>query len=203
MKIPALIATSLIVVISSTATHAIPLAFVESTDFGNTNTSGVLLGSFDVGVNTVSGSILALAGADRGTSDYGDFWEADLLTGYQITGIDIVLTSIVGNMRAFAGDNVIGCCADDQYTARAVTQQNTSGTYALTTGGTFTTGAYPFSAGHYYFGTLVPGVNPSEYSYEWQITVTKTSATVPEPSIAWLLGSGLALIGFARRKAQY
>jgi hypothetical protein len=29
-----------------------------------------------------------------------------------------------------------------------------------------------------------------------------TAASVPEPSIIWLLGSGLALIGFARRKVR-
>ncbi len=185
----------------SSSAQAIPLAFIETTDFGNTNTSGPLLGTFDIGVNSVSGNILALAGAERGGSDYGDFWEADLLAGHQITGIDIILTGIIGGMRAFAGDNIIGCCADDAYTARAFTQQNTSGTYALTTtdpfSGIFTTGAYPFAAGHYYFGTLVPGRNFSEYSYEWQITVTDTSS-VPEPSTLTLIG--LAGLAFRRKR---
>ena len=34
------------------------------------------------------------------------------------------------------------------------------------------------------------------------LNIGTTSASVPEPSIIWLLGSGLALIGFARRKTH-
>lgn len=40
------------------------------------------------------------------------------------------------------------------------------------------------------------------YSYSaWAVRDGDVAASVPEPSIIWLLGSGLALIGFARRKA--
>jgi len=131
-------------------------------------------------VNTVSGSILALVGDDRVGSDYGDFWDAELAPGHQISGIDIVLSDITGGMRAFAGDNIVGCCADSAYMARSFTQQNMDGTFALSTDdGIFTTGSYPFGAGHYYFGAFVPGRNFSEFSYEWRVSVTNTVVPVP------------------------
>lgn len=185
--------------------QASPISFIETADFGNTNTSGMYLGTFDVGLNIVSGNILALAGADRLASDYGDFWDADLAPGQQITGIDILLSNTTGGMRGFAGDNIIGCCTSDTYTALAFTQQSTDGTHALTTtdpfGGIFSSGSYPFAAGHYYFGTLVPGVNASEFSYEWQITVTNT--LVPVPAAVWLFGTALVgLIGVSRQKRE-
>ena len=47
--------------------QAAPNVFNETTDFGTTNSGTTFLGTFDIGVNTVSGSILALAGADRVT----------------------------------------------------------------------------------------------------------------------------------------
>ena len=181
--------------------QAAPIAFIETTDFGTTNSGTTFLGTFDIGVNTVSGSILALAGADRVGSDYGDFWDAQLSPGQQITGIDIILSDITGGMRAFAGDNIVGCCADSAYTARAFTQQSTNGTFALSTDGSFTTGAYPFGAGHYYFGALVPGVNFSEFSYEWQVSVASTVNVVPVPAAVWLFGTALiGFVGLSRRR---
>lgn len=46
---------------------AAPLDFVESADLANVNSGSVDVGTFDVGVNTVVGSV------DRGAGDTADF----------------------------------------------------------------------------------------------------------------------------------
>ena len=181
------------------AVQAAPLVFVESTDLSNTNTGGPTIGTLDLGLNTVSGSISALPPPDRLSSDYADFWEVDVSPGQQITGIDIVLTGVSGPLRAFASDVVIG--GGGTATVAAFTQQFTSGAYALTTtpAGLFRTGAYPFPSGHYYFGTLALFSSaPTNYSYEWRITVTR--AAVAEPAAVALAALGVLGVAFARTR---
>ena len=181
---------------------AVPLSFSESTDFGNTNTSGPTIGPFDVGVNTVSGSVFREAPPPTGGlggGDYGDFWEIDLAAGLQITAAEIVFSNVTAPLRAFLSDVVIGGFDVGSY--QAFTQQSLAGTYELTTtpAGSFRTGAYPFPAGHYYFGVLVLGTSTGGGAdYEWRVTVGQ-SASVPEPLTIALLGFGLAGIGLHRR----
>ena len=165
--------------------------FFENTDRSERSNYDPI-GSFGLGMNYVRGTINALSGSMGSTSDYADYWSADLLYGYEITDIDIVITGMSGTgMRAFASDNIIGCCSVD---FGAYAQASTDGTYELTTtdpfGDIFTKGDFPLTTGHYYFGTIVPGVNASQYSYEWQITVTNASV-VPLPPAVWLFLTGI------------
>ena len=191
--------TTALVVCASTNIQA--LTYIETTDFGNTNGFRSIIGPFELGENYIQGDINALAGSSRLSSDYGDYWSVVIPSGQQITDINIVLTGVTGNMRAFSSDNIIGLVPTS---AGAYAQANTDGTYELTTtdpfGSIFTKGDFPFNAGRYYFGTVVPGINASAYSYEWRVTVEKVSA-VPIPAAIWLFSSGLlGIVGLSIRK---
>jgi len=165
---------------------AVPLSVVESTDFANSNASGADLGGLDVGINTVSGSVLR---DSTGFGDYGDFWEVDLLAGQQIVSIDIVISNHSGNQGFFVGaaDNIVGGFGPFNAQAYADLLGDSSNSLVATIG------SYPFAAGRYFFGAATNVGTNTGYSYEWRIAVTGTK--VPEPGTLSLLGLGL--LGFA------
>jgi len=181
----------------------------ENSDFGETLNAHTAIGTFtnpafDIGDNYVRGNINALAGDNRPSSDYGDWWSIFIPFGQQITSIDITITNLVGSgIRAFTNSYVNDCCPAGDMIVGAYTQANIDGTYALTTtdpfGGIFSEGDFPFQYDRYFFGVTVPGVNASEFSYEWKITVENTSP-VPLPAAIWLFSIGLlSLFGISRR----
>lgn len=117
---------------------------------------------FDVGINTVSGFVSRHSEKDRG--NYGDFWEAGLLEGQQITAIDLLISNHTGVGGFFVGaanDNVDGFGLSS---AQAYDNLSTDGRYSLDA----TLGAaYPFAnTGRYYFSTATNIGSATGYSYE-------------------------------------
>lgn len=161
-----------------------PINVAETTDFETTNSSTTNLGSFDIGVNIVSGSV------DRDEEqrgDYGDFWDAYLPPGMQITGIEIERAGNGSGFQAMVAEGIIA-------TVPFLTRQwlSSDGTYLLP-------GDYPFdSSGQYYFGIATILTPASSYTYEWRITVASSGAETtlaPESSILLLLSTGLEILG--------
>ncbi len=188
----------LVSIVISNSAFAIPLTIVESIDYANSNGSGADLGSLDIGINTVSGSVLRDSTATVGFGDYGDFWEVDLLTGQQITSIEIAITNHSGELGFFVGAADANVGGFGPFNAQAYANLSTNGDYTLAA----TIGSYPFDAGRYYFGAATNVGTNTGYSYEWRISVAGTTTDVPEPPLIGLFAAGLFVIGFARRRMQ-
>ncbi len=189
MKKSVLFVLVILICISVGTALAAPINMTEGTDFPNTNSSTTNLGSFDTGLNIISGSVAR--NGDNG-GDYGDFWDALLLPGMQISGIEFDLTITTDNgdagyVHAMVSDGMI---SNPTSTTKADQWFGTDGTYSLS-------GAYPFGAGQYYFGAIASFDSTYTYDYEWRVTVD----SVPLPSTISLLGFGiLGLAGISRRK---
>ncbi len=188
--------TGFLLLFSAMSVNAIPLSVSETSDFPNSNASTVNLGSFGVGLNTVSGLVKRNSSPTTGGfGDYADFWDANLAAGLQITDIEIAISNHSGEAGFFVGaaDAIVG--GFGPFSAQAYDDLIGDGVYSLSA----TVGSYPFGSGQYYFGAATNVGTNTGYSYEWRINVESTS--VPEPAIVWLIGSGLiGLIGLARRK---
>jgi len=92
--------------------QAAPIDVTEGADFGNTNSSTTTLGTLDIGVNTVAGSV------DRLASDNFDFWNAELPAGLEITAIEINVSAPRGSgWRAIVEDRVISTFDDLNFQA--------------------------------------------------------------------------------------
>jgi hypothetical protein len=166
----------------------------ENTDFMNSNGGGSDLGTFDIGINYVSGSVLRKTSPQPGFGDYADFWEAELLAGQKITAISVIISDIVNELGYFLGaaDNNVG--GPGPFGAQAYLHTAGNGNkMLLAKDGT----SFPFFANRYYFGaTTYVGTNTG-YSYQWQITVESISGTptngtpVPEPTSFVLFLAGL------------
>jgi len=92
--------------------QAAPIDVTEGADFGNTNSSTTTLGTLDIGVNTVAGSV------DRLASDNFDFWNAELPAGLEITAIEINVSAPRGSdWRAIVEDRVISTLDDLNFQA--------------------------------------------------------------------------------------
>jgi hypothetical protein len=174
--------------------NATLINITETTDFMNSNGGGSDLGTFDLGINYVSGSVLRNSSAQSGFGDYADFWEAELLAGQKITAISVIISNIVNQSGYFLGaaDNKVG--GFGPFGAQAYLRAAGNGNKMLSaTGGT----SFPFFTNRYYFGATTYVGTDTGYSYQWQITVESISGTptngtpVPEPTSFVLFLAGL------------
>lgn len=164
---------------------ALPIDATETADFGNTNTGSTDLGSFEIGINHVRGSV------DRPAGDPFDFWHADVPTGLQILSVAINVTGSSGApWRAIVEDRFISTSVDTVYAAWLTTSGD--GDFDMPV----TKGALPFPAGSYYFGNVTFLESTTAYEYEWVVEVVP----VPEPGTAMLMGLGLAGLGSLRQR---
>lgn len=153
------------------------LIIVESTDFSNSFASPTDLGNFDLGINTITGSIES--------TEVTDAWFANLITGHKITDIEIIFSNqniTTGFVTAAVQG---GGLFENRSTDGFLLGSDLPIDFSLDI---FTTGLTTGSSG---IG--------STYDYEWKITVT---SAIPEPTIIALFGVGLAGFGFVRLGKQ-
>jgi len=180
----------------SSISLAIPVHYDESVSgdlvHGSQYDQTTNIGTLGAGLNTVSGSI------NRplvGVKDSADEFNFNIATGFELTSVIFYYWDMTGLVRMnnflrhiddptlptiFFNQNELIEFTTDQSpinSFQSVLPVN-EGLFQITTGGN-----YGFT------GDMA-------FSYEWRLDVKP----VPEPSIIWLLGSGLALIGVTKRK---
>jgi hypothetical protein len=176
------------VLLLPTVVSAAPISEVEPP--GGLSDNGLMptmLGSFDVGANTVTGFFQA------GTSD-DDFWTATVPAGMQITSVDVVQDVSgpqVSTYTFFDG------ATDD---AGAILGFEIVFPFSDPSLLSFQIGAgYPFGPGAYAFWAAGVVVGPT--TYVWTVTVESTG--IPEPSALVLLAVGAAILASRRRRRAH
>jgi hypothetical protein len=153
----------------------LPLNATEgAVDFPDINSQTRDMGTLDIGVNKVTGSMTGTAG------DTADFWDAALPVGMEITSIEILVTNLSGSLwRAIAEDELV---SSGRSTVGAWLTTSASGLQSVPA----TQGAFPFQAAQYHFATV--SFDVSDFDYEWRVHV----ASVPEPGTLALIALGLS-----------
>jgi hypothetical protein len=174
-----------------------------SLDVGGNFSSGSSIGTLNVGVNTVSGSVSDL---EAGGFDFS----VTLPSGFYISAGEWVVTnlenasvSLVGSeaptQNGFAGSGSVGLYEplDGETVADADT------TYTLTNVPYLTAGDLVVSGSNNVFNCNADALcQISGYDYEIQYTVDSDPAAVPEPASLSLLGGGLIALGVLRRRKR-
>ena len=167
-----------LLLLSSFTANAIPLSYDEGVD-GDIAFSTL---SLDIGVNTVAGTISCPSG---GAGCDFDKFDALLPTNGLLESIELNLLDGAGGNGLFAKwFEVYG--PDNALLINAATSAG---------------GLFFWAIGESFSDLNFVGSNNLPAGFVNDYLITFNIASVPEPSIIWLLGSGLALIGFARRKA--
>jgi hypothetical protein len=188
--------------------EATPLAITESTDFSNTPT-GAVIGTLDVGVNTVSGHVASI-------SDPADYFELVIPAQMTVTHFQVNVSNITHELDYTIPDGGID------------TQALGGGSYD--TNGPFTTelipptSLYNLTSFFVSFDTIMSGpvtffegfvsdifTNPGDltvtlepsFDYALSYTVESTATgTAPEPATLALLGLGFAGIAVSRKRIR-
>jgi hypothetical protein len=180
-----LTATWLCVLLSAAAIGA-PLNIIETTDFQNVS-PGAIIGTFDVGLNTVSGSVngvtLSLVG------DFQDSFTLILPAGLTVTSAQVVITNFT------YGNGVAGFQIGEMFLPSFIAITG-NGTYVfLGDSSNFPPGSLNISvlppASTNNPGSIPPsGLVAGGFNYTLQYQV----AAVPEPSTTALIAIGLLMI---------
>jgi PEP-CTERM motif len=186
---------SLVVVLIPAAAMGTPLNITETTDFQNSS-PGPIIGTFDVGLNTVSGSV---NGAFLGlVGDFQDSFTLILPAGLAVTSAEVVVTNFTYGDGAAISSNgevffppFVGITGDGTYVFSGDSSNFSVGSLNISV-------LSPESTNANNPGPTPP--SPSElvaggfnYTLEYQV------AAVPEPSATVLIGIGLCAIFIKRR----
>ncbi len=162
--------------------QAAPLTYVEVADLSTDPSIADPLGTLDVGLNTVGGSIDTLSG------DFLDNWSASLAIGTVITDI---IVEISGFSSLFIGGEGIAIFGNGSNNDLISTFTG-NGTYSVD-------GEIPAD----FFSDFIIADNGSAvvaFDYIWKITVDDDTGSVPAPAGILLLLGGLGLIGLGKAR---
>jgi hypothetical protein len=190
----ALLAMALGTTMMSTQAFATLISYTEPADLTGNLAIPDNLGSVDLGLNTVSGSISMDCTIFCSISDEGDAFEFVVGGGLTISTIELVITNYASTdgasarVRNFSGGTSVNFFSGNTTFANLVNVAGGlgAGTYDLQVFGLSDLIIDPFPTE---VGTV---------SFDWVFNITTTS--VPEPSTLGLLGLGLLGLGIARRK---
>ncbi len=164
------------VVASSAA--AVPLNVVETTDFNGNQLSPTAVGTFDVGVNTVSGSVTG--------GGSGDSISILLPSGLQITAISLQISNFVAPSGTAA--STVFLVSPFTFVEQQLPSGNGSFAFAM---------GLPFTAPDNYGFSNQKTTGGISFDWTWSVTV------VPEPAGRWLFAvtvAALMALAWCRRE---
>jgi hypothetical protein len=161
------------------AGQAAPIAYSEPPDLGNAVATPTDLGTFDVGTNTVSGSVVL----EDSTGDV-DAFEITLPAGLRIDAFSIDLLDPIGVTTAL---RINGSFIDSRVFAAIEV-----GTFAL-----YTAHTPSLTPGTYLSSINSQALGEARYRFIFEV-----SRTVPEPVPHSLFAFGLAALGVMARRRR-
>jgi len=149
------------------------------------------VGSLVLGVNVIRGSV-------TGPADTEDRWIADLGSGLSVTAAEIEVTNLSFGGIANVWDPVVPEGTGAQ-TVRLQAFFLSNGTFPLTP----ILGSLPLVGPSLIVkGYIAPNVSDESFEYEMRVTVSSSTAPVPEPGTLALSGLAVAGVLAERRRRR-
>jgi len=199
------VAALLVTLLPATMAWATALTITEATDFSNTS-PGSIIGTLDVGVNTISGHLSAV-------DDLADYFQLTLPAGLGVTEEQLTITNF--SCCGFAGSGTILLHPDGTFSTTALgflgTSFSTNTTltfFCISPGCRIFSGPITFIDGFTSpFAEVSGDIHVTSGGYDYSIAYTAvsngTATPVPEPASLVLLGTGLVatVSRFRRRRS--